>query len=934
MTDFNPYVGPRSFQESDGGCFFGREREALELLALVISERLVLFYAQSGAGKTSLINARLRPALRDKEGFEVLEIGRVSGALPEGIEPSAVENIYIFNLIARINDSLSDDEKLSPDVLSRTSLVTFLGADEVTSTDATRTTTYDTAPTVLIIDQFEEILTNHPDQWEKRADFFQQLALAQKVFPGLWVVLAMREDYVGALDLYAHLLPNRLRARFYMQRMAYGAALDAIQRPAERSGRPFVAGVAERLVDNLRQIRSDTDTEPKPGQFVEPVQMQVVCHQLWSHLPPSKEITAQDLENAGGVDTALTQFYEDALTRVSEQTSVVQPALRNWFSKELITEAGTRGTVYQGQERTGSLYNEAVIHLESQHLIRAENRAGGRWYELVHDRLVQPIIDANARWLRRNPLVRKAQDWKADGEPQRLLLSEHELVDALRDPEHKKLGRVVTKFLKASEERTESILRLQKVGWGVIFTHDADPAVQEALDPLLALRREQAQDGFRVFTYRPGEKVGRFLIRYEVAPASPRFERIPYYLLIVGGPDVIPWEFQYQLAVDYAVGRVHFDFPDDYANYAQSVVAVEEGGVRLPRKATFFTVVNPDDRSTGMAREHLTLPLLADLRDENAHWSIDDVSDEDAMKTRLARLLGGPETPAFLFTSCHSMGFGKDDPRQFTHQGALLCRDWPGPKAWRGSIPEDFYFAGHDVSKEANLLGLVAFFTDDYTAGMPHIADFSHEPSPLTSQAFVGRLPKRLLSHPRGGALAVIGHVERMRGFRFLRQESGESSEHFVHAVSRLLSGYPVGAAMEPFNQRYVRLATYLSAMLDESRLGAERQSVEDLRRFWTVVKDTRNWVIIGDPAVRLAVSDEEIASLERPSLDPISLPYHEDGVALESYPLEVHSTDSQDTAEKLYFNGVNGGTGDYDLPPMTLKELFTLITTEGRNGD
>ena len=60
----NPYGGPRTFSQVEANRFFGREREASELLSLVISQRLVLFYAQSGAGKSSLLNARLIPMLR------------------------------------------------------------------------------------------------------------------------------------------------------------------------------------------------------------------------------------------------------------------------------------------------------------------------------------------------------------------------------------------------------------------------------------------------------------------------------------------------------------------------------------------------------------------------------------------------------------------------------------------------------------------------------------------------------------------------------------------------------------------------------------------------------------------------------------------------------------------------------------------------------
>ena len=39
----NPYVGPRTFQKEDGAFFYGREREARDLLALISSEKLILF---------------------------------------------------------------------------------------------------------------------------------------------------------------------------------------------------------------------------------------------------------------------------------------------------------------------------------------------------------------------------------------------------------------------------------------------------------------------------------------------------------------------------------------------------------------------------------------------------------------------------------------------------------------------------------------------------------------------------------------------------------------------------------------------------------------------------------------------------------------------------------------------------------------------------
>jgi len=253
-------------------------------------------------------------------------------------------------------------------------------------------------PYVQIIDQFEEIFTTQPARWQERKDFFRQLEQAMNDQPLLWVVLTLREDYVTALEPYAHLLTDKMRARFYMQRMDYKAALEAVKKPAELAGCPFAPGVAEKLVNNLRQIRIHGQSGTQLGQFVEPV----VCYQLWENLKeqPPDEITRQHLQELGDVDTALAQFYEQAIAEVVRKTGIDEIKLRNWFQEQLITEAGTRGTAYQGQEQTEGLSNEAVFLLENQFIIRVETRAGGRWYELVHDRLVEPILKANESWLK------------------------------------------------------------------------------------------------------------------------------------------------------------------------------------------------------------------------------------------------------------------------------------------------------------------------------------------------------------------------------------------------------------------------------------------------------------------------------------------------------------------------------------------------------
>ena len=76
-TALCPFVGPRPFRL--GEPLFGRDREIPKLLDLLIAERIVLMFSPSGAGKTSLIQAGLIPALRE-EGFLDLPIIRREAA--------------------------------------------------------------------------------------------------------------------------------------------------------------------------------------------------------------------------------------------------------------------------------------------------------------------------------------------------------------------------------------------------------------------------------------------------------------------------------------------------------------------------------------------------------------------------------------------------------------------------------------------------------------------------------------------------------------------------------------------------------------------------------------------------------------------------------------------------------------------------------------
>jgi hypothetical protein len=421
--------------------------------------------------------------------------------------------------------------------------------------------------------------------------------------------------------------------------------------------------------------------------------------------------------------------------------------------------------------------------------------------------------------------------------------------------------------------------KLDESGWGIIFASDANPAVKEALSELLTWREKQAGPRYHVYEgpegHQQGENKNDFLARHGAGPGPADPDNVPYYLLIAGSPERIPFRFQSQLDLQCSVGRIHFDTLDEYANYAQSVVTAESGKVKLPRTGAFFGVANPDDRATALSAEQLVRPLFEKFsgEDDFKSWQFESFMKERANRQQLEALLGGDETPSLLFTASHGASFPLGDKRQRAGNGALVCQDWPGPRQWREALPEKFYFAGDQLSADSNLLGLIAFFFACYGGGTPKMDEYSAQEfrdsrRQIAEQEFLAQLPAKMLGRPKGGALAVMAHVERAWGYSFTWPRAGKQLAVFESTIRLLLEGHPVGSAFEYFNERYAELSADLNVELGDIKFGGKREDAFELAGMWTSNNDARGYAIIGDPAVRLAVAGEGEESSERPVIE------------------------------------------------------------------
>lgn len=398
-------------------------------------------------------------------------------------------------------------------------------------------------------------------------------------------------------------------------------------------------------------------------------------------------------------------------------------------------------------------------------------------------------------------------------------------------------------------------LRLDSAGWGVILAPSISSAVQHALQPLLKHREEAAGQHFRTYRVAPDPTKEGFLAgKAGPGAANPKNGKAPYYLLIVGSPKEVSFRFQYQLDVQYAVGRIHFTDKDGkedikaYEAYAQNVVNSEKAAGRAelpPKQIALFGVSRPGDTATERSQHELIQPLAKILEEDCPDWPLQYFVGPHATKQQLARLLGGGETPSILLTASH----GIRDDLHLSNQGALLCQDWPGEG--HPVLPEH-YFSGLDLSDQADLRGLISFHFACYSGGTPDVSSFVDQetglPQPLTPVPFVSNLAQRFLGHPRG-ALAFVGHVDRAWSTSFSWSDRGQV-DVFENTLKALLDGHPIGSAMEFFNQRYAELA------VEYAELRKDMDSLFDVdeaqfARVYRANNDVRNFLVLGDPAVK-----------------------------------------------------------------------------------
>ncbi|CAM2069361.1 hypothetical protein SCOR_28580 [Sulfidibacter corallicola] len=398
---------------------------------------------------------------------------------------------------------------------------------------------------------------------------------------------------------------------------------------------------------------------------------------------------------------------------------------------------------------------------------------------------------------------------------------------------------------------------LARAGWGVIFPeHQADrlrPLVRE----LLQVREAQADGLYRELTYRPGETSFEFLERYKGSTVIVDPKRIPFHLLIVGDPTTIPFAFQYNLALPHSVGRLWFDDPQSYQRYTANLLRAEARDTEKPRMR-FWGPKHVGDPCTKLSRQILIDDLALDLASE-----LGDKARFCAKlppnKQELLDMLGGATTPEVLFTASHGLVCRADHPNLRDYQGALLCGDWPGPELAKGQpLAESHYLSADHIADDAQCNGLLVFMFGCFSGGCPQFDNFPTSPErtgePLAPHPFLASLPSRLLALENGCA-GVVAHVDCAYFWSFTDLKQRPQTALYRDCFRRVLEGEPVGSALNGFNLNFaLKDIQYREQQLKERIFGPHAFPRDDqqLVNLWHAINDSRNFLLLGDPAFSL----------------------------------------------------------------------------------
>lgn len=369
-----PYPGPRPYLQADRNRYFGRAADAAVVAEWWRLNRLTYIVGPAGRGKTSLLHAGVRPLLAEQR-LDTLPVGRLSydAAFPAAAVPP--HNPYVLALLR----SWAPDET-----------ATRLFGQTVRGFVRDRA---GEGAVFAAIDDTDELLAKPAAGRGHRRSFLAELNEALDGEPRLHLLVVGGDE---AVEVVSDTLGRG--ARYDIPPLSGQSAIDVVRGPLGGTGRSFAGDAAGRLVTDLqtsRIVAQDGAARYITDDHIEPVLLQIACAWLWDGLPADPgPISVGDVRRLGDADEALAAYCGQVIAQVADDHDLPPKGLASWLLGTFVTDLGTRGTAYEGVTTTAGMPNAVVRTLVEKHLLVSSRRSGSRWYEVLHDRLIEPLRQA------------------------------------------------------------------------------------------------------------------------------------------------------------------------------------------------------------------------------------------------------------------------------------------------------------------------------------------------------------------------------------------------------------------------------------------------------------------------------------------------------------------------------------------------------------
>lgn len=416
------YLGLRSYSEDEADQFKGRDQESKELFHHILRNDYTVCYAESGEGKTSLMNAGVFPLLRQNMFFpiEVKFTKDDYDTMPDNfdviIDRCINDSITAFNqnhkeFPVEYKDCSKDFDLIKQEETIKSSLQKRSWWKLRNFRPCAMGLVF---TPVFIFDQFEEVF-NRPFSVEWTNNFFHWLeelssdscppAIIKEIrnfigyeaaFPSInenknfKAVFLLRSEFIGELDYWCmqnSFIPWMKDSRFCLKPLTLRGAKEVI----------CLQDVLSLHTDSILSMLLNgrvIDTPDTP--CVSALMLSIVCDSLNKSIKSKKEFNINEyISDANRLNTILNEFYEKTLEECE-----VSESDREIIEQVLVNSKGNRERVNVEHEKLEaiSFSTKYLKVLDEKRLIKVLPMYNGKetYIELVHDCLA-PVVSEHKK---------------------------------------------------------------------------------------------------------------------------------------------------------------------------------------------------------------------------------------------------------------------------------------------------------------------------------------------------------------------------------------------------------------------------------------------------------------------------------------------------------------------------------------------------------